>query len=77
VFFKDDGTKMYVSNPQFERIDQYNLSTAWDISTASYDLGFPIVFQETNVRSTFFKPDGAKFFLTGTVSSAVWAFSIS
>ena len=77
VFFKDDGTKMYVSNPQFERIDQYNLSTAWDISTASYDLGFPILLQETNVRSTFFKPDGTKFFLTGATNDAVWAFSIS
>lgn len=77
VFFKDDGTRMYVSNPAYERIDQYNLSTAWDISTASYDLGFSILFQETNVRSTFFKPDGTKFFLTGPTSDAVWAYDIS
>lgn len=77
LFFKDDGTRMYVSNPSFNRIDQYDLSTAWDISTASYDLGFSITFQETNVRSTFFKPDGTKFFLTGTNNDAVWAYDIS
>ena len=77
VLFKDDGTKMYVSNPQYEQIDQYNLSTAWDISTASYDQGFFIVLQDRNVRDTFFKPDGTKFFLIGTDNDAVWAYDIS
>jgi len=35
VFFKPDGTKMYCTISSV--IYQYTLSTAWDVSTASYD----------------------------------------
>jgi hypothetical protein len=44
LFFKPDGTKMYVAGFQNNRIHQYTLSTAWDLSTASYDS----VFLQTN-----------------------------
>lgn len=37
LFFKSDGTKMYIPNNSTNIIYQYSLSTAWDISTASYD----------------------------------------
>jgi hypothetical protein len=37
LFFKDDGTKMYVCSNTNKIIYQYSLSTGWDISTASYD----------------------------------------
>lgn len=36
VIFKPDGTEMYVVGNQYNRIIQYTLSTAFDISTASY-----------------------------------------
>ena len=37
VTFKPDGTKMYVTCYSTDDAYQYSLSTAWDISTASYD----------------------------------------
>lgn len=36
VIFKPDGTEMYVLGNQYDRIIQYTLSTAFDISTATY-----------------------------------------
>ena len=37
VAFKSDGTKMYLQGQSTDDVFQYSLSTAWDISTASYD----------------------------------------
>jgi hypothetical protein len=36
VFFKPDGTKMYIVDPVPDDVTQFNLSTAWDVTTASY-----------------------------------------
>jgi hypothetical protein len=37
VAFNGDGTKVYMSGGQSDASYQYTLSTAWDISTASFD----------------------------------------
>ena len=39
IFFKPDGTRMYVIDTAGggNNVWQYDLSTAWDISTASYN----------------------------------------
>lgn len=34
--FKDDGTKMFVSGQSGRQVREYTLTTAWDISTASF-----------------------------------------
>lgn len=36
IFFKDDGTRMYILGDFYDRVYQYQLSTAWNISTATY-----------------------------------------
>ncbi|MBA7589123.1 hypothetical protein ES708_31198 [subsurface metagenome] len=40
VFFKPDGTKMYIMGYATDTVYQYSLSTAWDVSTATYDAKF-------------------------------------
>lgn len=37
LFFKPDGTKMYMGGDYYDKIFQFSLSTAWDVSTTSYD----------------------------------------
>lgn len=63
LFFKPDGTKMYVSDYFLDDIFSYNLSTAWDISTASFDYQLDISAQTPNAMELFFKPDGLIMFL--------------
>jgi len=66
VFFKPDGTKMYYLEITNDRIYQYSLSTAWDLSTVSYDnLKFLVSGQEANAFDIFFKPDGTKLYVAG------------
>ena len=78
VTFKPDGTKMYWASSNTNSVYQYTLSTAWDLSTASYDsASFSAASQETQVQSILFKPDGAKMYVVGAGSDAVLQYSLS
>jgi DNA-binding beta-propeller fold protein YncE len=65
VFFRDDGLKMYVIGSSGDDVNEYNLATAWDISTASFLQSFSVAAQETNPQGVFFKPDGLKMYVIG------------
>ena len=65
IAFKPDGTKMYISGSAGDDINEYNLSTAWDISTAVYSQLFSVSSQDTSPRGIAFKPDGLKMYVTG------------
>jgi DNA-binding beta-propeller fold protein YncE len=77
IFFKDDGTKMYVSGGGAERIDEYSLSSAWNISTASYTQGFSLLVQSSNNQNCFFKPDGTQFWIVENGADRVFSYLIS
>ncbi len=76
--FRSDGLKMYIVGGTNDTIYQYTLSTAWDVSTASYDsVSLSISGQTTSGRQLRFKSDGLRFFLVGTGSEdAVFQYSL-
>ena len=59
VSFKDDGTKMYVTGTSGSDINQYNLSTPWDITTAIFvtSVGFGY-----DCLDTYWGPKGETLF---------------
>lgn len=66
IFFSDDGTKMYLgdsTNTTNEEVYQYTLTTAWDLSTASYD-SIKITLADNSIVSG---PYGIGFTQNGTV----------
>ena len=75
LFFKPDGTKMYVNGLSGQDVNEYDLSTAWDISTASYVQNFSVSAQEAGPTGLFFKPDGTKMYITGQTNDAVYQYS--
>ncbi|AYP28110.1 hypothetical protein HWB26_gp51 [Lentibacter phage vB_LenP_ICBM2] len=78
LFFKEDGTKMYVLGAASKTIYQYSLSTAWDLSTASYDsVSFSVANQDASPSGIFFKPDGTKMYMTGYSGDRVYPYSLS
>ena len=78
VQFKNDGTKFYILGDTNNTIYQYSCSTAWDVSTASYDSkSFSVATQETSPAGLFFKADGTKFYVVGTVNFTVYQYSCS
>lgn len=69
MFFGDSGRKLYLCDDNFDRIYQYTLSTAWSISTASYDNISFLVTGQTNTPSDIFSSsDGEKLYLSSSGS---------
>tara|TARA_S200002703_G_scaffold116030_2_gene101570 strand:+ start:3082 stop:5016 length:1935 start_codon:yes stop_codon:yes gene_type:complete len=78
VALKPDGTKFYTIGSTTDTVRQYSLSTAYDLSTASYDdINFSVNAQQANPFGIFFKPDGTKFYITGNSGDSVYQYSIS
>ena len=77
VFFKPDGTRMYVVGYTSDDVDEYDLSTAWDVSTATHSRGFNVAAQETTPNALFFKPDGTKMYVLGQQGDDVNEYSLS
>jgi len=77
VFFKSDGTKMYIIGSSWDTVFEYNLSTAWDVSTASYNQSFSVALQETAPQAVFFKSDGTKMYVLGSTSDAVFEYNLT
>jgi len=65
VFFKPDGLKMYIIGVSGDDVNEYNLSTAWNVSTAVFVQSFSVAAQETSPLGVFFKPDGLKMYVVG------------
>ena len=75
LFFKPDGAKMYIAGASNDKIFEYDLSTAWDVSTASYNQSFSYASQTGTVNSIAFKSDGTKMFLG--YSDDYWEYDLS
>lgn len=71
VFLKSDGTRMYVVGFDSDNVNEYDLSTAWDVSSASLLKSFSIAAQEGTASDLFLKPDGTKMYVLGTVGDDV------
>jgi sugar lactone lactonase YvrE len=77
VFFKTDGTKMYILGSSGDDVNEYDLSSAWDISTASYVQNFSVAAQETQPSGLFFKSDGTKMYFVGEANDRVYEYNLS
>jgi len=76
LFFKGDGTKMYIAGSATNSVYEYDLSTAWDVSSASFLQSFSVADQDTGPTGVFFKEDGTQMFMIGAVSDKVFTYSL-
>jgi len=77
IFFKPDGSKVYICGTSSDAINEYDLSTAWDVSSCSFVQSFSVLSQEGFVTDLFFKPDGSKFYIIGSTSDTINEYSLS
>jgi len=75
--FSSDGTKMFVVGFVGRDINEYTLTTPFDVSTASFVDSFSVAAQDTAPRGVAFSSDGAKMFVVGTVGDAVNEYNIA
>jgi len=77
LFFNSDGTKMFIIGKTSMAVFQYSLSTAFDISTTSYDsISLDISAQETFPEGVTFSSDGGKMYIVG-ISDIVYQYTTS
>ncbi|MDW3192106.1 MAG: cadherin domain-containing protein [Cytophagales bacterium] len=74
--FNEDGTKMFMSGSDSDRVHEYTLTTAYDVSTATYVDGFSIQNRETGLFGVKFSNDGTKMFTVGDQGKAVLEYAL-
>ena len=77
VTFSGDGTKMFIAGKVNKYIYRYNLTTAWDITTASYTSSKNVYAQEASLYDVAFSPDGDKMFIIGYGSDSVYRYDMA
>ncbi len=78
IAFNSSGTKMYMVGNNSDSVYQYSLSTAFDLSTASYDsVSFSVSGQDPDPRGIAFNSSGTKMYMVGSTSDSVHQYSLS
>ena len=76
IVFNTDGTKMYMVGSTNDRLYQYTLSTAFDVSTASYD-SVSFSLSQDDALGIYFNTDGTKMYMVGPSGDAVYQYTLS
>jgi len=77
VAFNSDGTKMFVVGNDGNDVNEYTLSTAFDISPISFVDSKSVATEETNPQGVAFNSDGTKMFVVGSSGDAVYEYTLS
>ena len=79
LIFSHDGTKMFHGGNDNDDIHEYTLSTAWDVSTASYVDAFSIASQDSENEpfGLTFNNDGTKMYVAGADNDVIYQYTLS
>jgi len=77
LVFKPDGSQLYVIGNSTSNVYQYGLSTAYDISTASFSQSFDVSSQDGSPTGLALKPDGSQLYVTGDNNINVYQYGLS
>ena len=77
ITFKPDGTKMYITGQSADKILQYNLTTAFDVTSAVLEKSVSIRSVEIKPQDVKFNSDGTVIFILGTGDDGIDRWSLS
>ena len=77
MVFSNDGTKMFVIGTVGDDVNEYTLSTPFDVSTLTFVDATSISSQDGQPRGMVFSNDGTKMFVIGTVGDDVNEYALS
>ena len=63
VQINNDGTKIYTISDSDDQIEEFNLSTAYDVTTASHESSTSVSTQSGNPQGFCFNGDGTKLYV--------------
>jgi hypothetical protein len=77
VAFNPAGTKMFVVGNTGDDVNEYTLSTGFDVSTASFVDSFSVSGQQAAPMSVAFNTDGTKMYIVGETEDTVAEYALS
>ena len=77
ITFNNNGTKMFIIGWRGDDVNEYTLSTGFDVSTATFVDSFSITDQDDEPGSLAFSSDGSKLFLLGRENNKVYEYSLT
>jgi len=77
IFVSPNGFYLYVLGSQNKKVLQYLLTTAWDLSTGSYEMEFSIASQVAAGQGLFFKPNGKKMYVLDHDTDYIYQYSLA
>ncbi len=75
MFISPNGDKVWIVDFSGDDVDEYDLSTAWDISTLSYSTSFSVSSQGSVPLFITFKADGSKMYFVDNSSDTIFQYS--
>lgn len=76
ITFNNNGEKLYMIGESSDSVYQYTLTTAFDLSTASYDsVSLSVGSQDSLPTGLIFSNDGKKMFICGATNNTVYQYS--
>lgn len=66
IFFKSDGTKLYILGGVGPKVYQYSLGTAWDTSDLEFEGSYGLSDQEITPQGMYIGDSGTKLYVVGT-----------
>jgi len=76
IRFNPDGTKLYVIGVTNARVHERDLSTAYDITTATH-IDYLQISVDTYIRNIAFNADWTKFIIIGTGNLRIYEYNLS
>ena len=76
--FNSTGTRLFVIDQADDDVHQYDLSTGFDLSTASVSGNvFDTTSQDSTAQDMFVSPDGDRFFVLGAATETVYQYNMA
>lgn len=77
--FAPDGLTLFVLGATNHQVFQYTLTTAWDLSTASYasKVSLDMSSQDGDPTSLYLRPDGLAYFIAGQANGTIYEYTLT
>jgi hypothetical protein len=78
IAFNSAGTKMYMVGTTDQIVEQYSLSTPWDVSTATADaVTLDVSSEDTSPQGMVFANSGLKLYVVGDTNNSIFEYTLT
>jgi len=76
VVFNNNGSKMYVIGLTSDNVNEYDLTTNFDIATATFSKSKDVSGQDINPQGMAWNSDGSKMYVVGSTGDSVYEYDV-